>query len=140
MSLDLVELHIEGGVVTKPSFRHTNSGSAMCKFGVVCHPKWYELKDGTKESMYFTVVSIGKTAEAIYPMIKPGLPIRVEGTYNDGIYRDKLSDEPKIGRLIYATRVRIFVFWKKRKASDNALAFKEELDQITVPNLDELPF
>jgi single-stranded DNA-binding protein len=142
MSHDLVLVAIEGGVVTKPTLTHTAKGTVMCKFGVVCMPKWMARQKNVKDKMYFTVTAIGKIGETIYPMLRPGVPIRVEGELNDGIYRDHLTDEPKIGRVIYATRVRTFVYWKRRSISDKTKELQDNVDKMTVPDidLDDLPF
>lgn len=142
MSHDLVFIAIEGGVVTKPTLRFTAKGKALCKFGVICLPKWIACKKNEKEKMYFTVTALGKIGETIYPMLKPGVPVRVEGELNDGIYRDHLTDEPKIGRVIFATRIRTFVYWKRRTISDKTKAIQDNVDRMTIPDidLDDLPF
>ena len=141
MSHDLIHMEVEGGVVTKPSLKHTTRGTAMCKFGMVAEPKWSRGDDPkVKRQMFFTVLAMGKTGETVYPLLKPGMPIRVEGEYKDGVYRDAITDEPKVGRLIFASRVKLFVFWTHRKISDKVKAAMDEIDKIRVPNLDELPF
>jgi hypothetical protein len=142
MSHDLVFVAIEGAVVTKPVLKHTENGQ-RCKFGVVCMPKWMARQKNEKEKMFFTVSALGKLAETIYPMLKPGVPIRVEGELLEGIFRDRLTDKPMIGRVIYASRLRTFVYWKRRTTSDKTKQLQENVDNMTVPDdvdLDDLPF
>lgn len=140
MSHDLVHLEVEGGVVMKPTLKHTARGSALCKFGMVCQPKWTRGDTKEKRDMYFTVLAMGKTGETVYPLIKPGMPIRVEGDYKDGVYRDALTDEPKVGRLIFASRVKLFVFWTHRKIADRTKEIMDGIERITIPDMDDLPF
>lgn len=136
MGHDLVHIEVEGGCVTKPTFRHTDKGTALCKFGLVANPIWTSEDGKEKRNMYFTVLIMGKTAETIYPMLRMGMPVRVEGDYKDGVYRHAITDEPNVGRVIFASRVKIFVFWKHRKVSDRA----KEIENMTSPDLDDLPF
>jgi single-stranded DNA-binding protein len=140
MSYDRIFIAIEGGVVTKPTLTHSKKGKIQCKFGVVCQPKWLDREKSNGK--YFTVSAFGKIAETIYPMLKPGVPVRVEGELNDGIYRDHLTDEPKIGRVIYASRIRTFVYWKRRSVSERTKQLQENVDKMSTPkfNLDDLPF
>lgn len=143
MSHDLVSIAVEGGVVTKPSLTHIKSGVALVKFGLVCEPKRKASGSRVKDNMYFTVSVIGKTAETVFSLIKPGMPIRVEGEYQDGIFRDAVSDIPKIGRIIYATRVKSFVFWKYRRKGEKYLEEQEQqehIDNMRIPDFDDLPF
>ena len=142
MSLDLVSIAVEGGVVTKPTLRHTAKGCALCKFGVLCLPKWMVNPKDDKDKMFFNVTSLGKLAEKIYPVLKTGMPVRVEGHYSDGIYRDRLTDEPKIGRLIYATRIKSFVYWKRRTTSEITKELQDNIDKMTISDVDleGLPF
>lgn len=144
MGNDLVWVAIEGGVVTKPVLTHTSRGTALCKFGVIAEPSWIKRSKGQAHKMYFTVSAMGKTGETVYPMLRPGEPVRIEGKYNDGIYRDKLTDEPRIGRVIYATRVKIFVFWKHRPTSERTKEMVSKINDMKVDDieidLDELPF
>lgn len=138
MSRDLVEMVIEGPVVTKPTLRHINRGAALCKFGVLCVPQYPKKKTKDSEPMYFTVMVLGNNAEALYLAIKIGMPVRAEGMYNDGIYRDALTDEPKIGRVIYASKVRSFVYWKPKRISDKNQEMIEGIQKMKMN--DELPF
>lgn len=142
MSHDLVSIAIEGGVVTKPILTHTGKGKLLCKFGVVCLPKWVNREKNYTHKMYFTVTALGKLGETIYPMLKPGVPVRVEGELNEGIYRDHLTDEPKIGRVVFATRIKTFVYWKRRSVSEKTKAIQDNVDKMTIPevDLDDLPF
>lgn len=140
MSHDLTFIAIEGGVVTKPKIRHNSGGTAIVKFGVVCQPKWLKGGVKVKDSKYFTVTAMGKTGETVFPLLKVGVPIRVEGEYNDGIYRDAITDEPKIGRVVYASRIKLLVFWKYRSREERKDAEKEQINNISFPNLEDLPF
>lgn len=141
MSYDLTYMAVEGGVTVKPSIRYLENGTALCKFGVVTRPK----KRGDKhirDSMYFTVTTIGKVAETAFRVIKIAMPVRVEGEYVDSIYRDKVTDEPKIGRVIYASRVRAFVYWERRKIGKKGDPEKEEVRNMVLKEEDlaSLPF
>lgn len=143
MPYDLVTVAIEGTIVKKGDLRHTTRGTALYKFGMVCMPKWIQSDKEIPEDrrgMYFTVMAMGKMASTVYPMIRCGMPVRVEGEYRDGTYRDALTDEPKVGRLIFASRVRVFVFYKHRGTSKRAKEEGNQLEHITIPNLDDLPF
>lgn len=139
MGNDLVWIEVEGGVVSDPKMVHTKRGTTFCKFGVVSEPKIR--KNGTKfvNGMYFTVIAAGATGETVYPMIKPGTPIRVEGQYSDGIYRDRITDEPKNGRVIYASRVKVFVFWKYRDIKEKKRFEDEQINNMVMPDTDDLP-
>lgn len=143
MSHDLVSIVAEGGVVTKPALSYTKRGTTMCKFGLLCSV--WRKQSGTKEKegMYFTVTTLGKTAETIYPMLKVGMPVRVEGEYLDGVYRDKLTDEPKVGRCIWANRVKSFVFWHYRSISQKKQDEADRINALKIGDnidLESLPF
>lgn len=143
MSHDLVWVAIEGAVVMKPTLKYLSGGTALCKFGVVARPKQYKDGEATKEGLYFTVTCLGRTAETIYPIVKPAMPVRVEGEYHDGIYLDKLTDEPCIGRVVFAQRVKAFVYWRERKISKVTREMHERAEaQKVVDNigLDNMPF
>lgn len=142
MSHDLVSIAIEGGVVTKPTLKHTGGGKMLCKFGVVCIPKWVSPENYKTDNMYFTVTALGKMGETVYHILKPGLPVRVEGELHEGIYRDPLSDEPKIGRVIFAARIKAFTYWRKRPVSGKTKELQDNVDRMTIPeiDLDDLPF
>lgn len=136
MSLDLVSIAIEGSVVTDPALTHFKNGSAHCTFNVACDRNSpYGSKDQKpdKIKMFFRVSTVGKLAEVLYPLLKPGVVVRVEGDYHDSIFRDKLTDKPRIGRIIYATRVRSFVIWtyKSKREMKNT--------PVDVINTDDIP-
>lgn len=114
MSLDLVSIAIEGAVITDPTLTHFENGSAHCTFNVACDrntPYNSKGQKADKTKMFFRVSTVGRLAEILYPRLKPGIEVRVEGDYYDSVFRDKLTDKPRIGRIIYATRVRSFVIW-----------------------------
>jgi len=142
MSHDLVSIAIEGGVVTKPFLSHSAGGKPLLKFGMLCLPKWVNRQKNKTEKMYFTVTALGKIAETAYTILRPGMPTRVEGELNEGIYRDSLTDEPKIGRVIFATRIKALVYWNKRTVSDKTQEIQDTVDKMTITDidLDDLPF
>ena len=137
MSLDLVFIAIEGSVMNDPVLTHFDSGSAHCTFNVACDRNTaYNLKDrkSDKTKMFFRVSTVGRLAEILYPRLKPGVMVRVEGDYHDSVFRDKLTDQPRIGRTIYATRVRSFVIWTYKSKKE---MLKES--EVELINTDDIP-
>lgn len=141
MSFDLVWIELEGAVVVKPSLHYFKTGAAVLNFGMLCEPKYHLADKGGKDTrMYFTVTTIGSIAETCYKVLKLGMPVRVEGEYKDSVYLDKKTDEKKVGRLVYAKRIKALVFWKYRTPAERK---KQELDQIKKlisPDVDTLPY
>lgn len=87
-----------GNLTRAPELKYTQSGTALCKFGLATNKVYTSNGEKKEKVTYVDVTAFGKTAETIHKYLRKGDPILFEGeleysewTNKDGDKRSKLG-------------------------------------------------
>ena len=93
---DFNKVFLMGHLTRDPEIRHTQSGTAICSFGMAINRKWKGKDDRDGEEVCFVdLTAWGKTGEVINEYCHKGSPLFVEGRLKLDQWEDKQSGQKR---------------------------------------------
>jgi single-strand DNA-binding protein len=123
-----------GNLTRDPELRHTQSGMAVCGFGLAVNEK-YKTKDGeSKEDVVFIDCNAwGRTAEIINQYLSKGSGVHIIGKIRYESWNDTQGNK----RSKHSVTVQSFQFIGSKQTASNESAGQRDDQQ---PEPDEIPF
>ena len=114
----LCKLFVLGNLTRDPEYKHTTTGTGVCKFSVANNREWRSNTGQPEKSvMFLPVVVWGKQGEACAKYLQKGSQVLVEGRLDIRNYEDKEGNK-RLAVECVAERV---TFLSKAKNSDAAV-------------------
>lgn len=126
-----------GTMTREPELRYTQSGTAICKFGLAYNEKY----KNAEKTHFFDFIAFGKTAENIQKYFHKGSRILVDGSLDFEQWTDQSGQK----RSKVSVKVERFDFIDRARQQAQAQArYRQPAPQQTVPEVDidseEIPF
>lgn len=93
-----------GRIVRDPEYRHTTSGTAVCRFTVACDRQFANKQTGEREADFIECQAWRNTADFVSRYFQKGSAITVEGSLRNNNYEDK-SGVKHYGYVVMADNV-----------------------------------
>lgn len=111
---------LTGNVTREPELRFTNSGIAICNFGLAVNRRWKgQSGDWEEETSFFDVKVWKQVAENVAGSVQKGDRVTVIGRLDQEKWEDKETQQPRSKVVITADEVSVSLRWATVQIAKN---------------------